>query len=376
MAFSAQHIRTLLIACLSVVPGLIGVGAQAQSRRATSEPERYLLTLGLDASHLRVAAGGKASVTLLKTQDSRDVAVAGIIGVRVPRDIALARILDDPAFLATHGGRFGAFGDPPAAADVRDVAFDKSEYRGLRKCRPGDCDFKLSAADMEAFAHEVSWSAPNAKAQADERLRHGLLRLVADYQRSGNAALPTYNDGGGVRASDAFDALLAQSHDLSGYAPELFRYLATYPTGRPDGARDFVYWSEDRLPRMRPTLTVNHVVTYLPPTGTAFVAKKQLYASHYFEGGLELLALVDAGVPFSAAGAAPNMYLITVRRFRFDYLPTGFFNIRGRVRSHMVDATRADLARARVAIEKPLTSGGERVLPQGPRPADRLVQRH
>ena len=357
MASSGKGTRLLPVVALSLLLLPTVSGGQAPGHGAGSELERYALTLGLSASQLRAAARGEAAVKLLQTQDGRDVAVAGIIGVGAPRAVAVARTLDDPAFNARGASRFGTFGDPPAEGDVRGLAFDRSEYRDLRSCRPGDCDFKLSAGDMAAFGRDVDWSAPNAKAQADERLRDALVRLVADYRRHGTAAMPTYNDGREVRASDAFSALVAQAHELSTCAPDVFRYLTTYPVAQPTGARNFMYWSENRLGRMRPTLTVNHVLTYVPPTGTAFLVKKQIYANHYFEGGLELLAVVEAGAPAGVGAETPNVYLIAVRRFRFDNLPVGLFNVRGRVRSQLVNATRADLMHTRAAIEEPrLTS--------------------
>jgi hypothetical protein len=354
MASSAKRTRLLLFVALALLLPPTGGGGEAQGRRIGSEIERYLLTLGLGAPQLRAAARGEAAVKLLTTQDNRDVAVVGVIGVRAPRAVAVARMLDDPAFLAAGASRVGAFGDPPSVGDVRGVAFDRSEYRDLRSCRPGDCRFKLSAGEMATFARDVDWSAPNAKAQADEHLRTELVRLVADYRRRGNAAMPTYNDGREVRASDAFDALVAQSRELAAFAPDVLRYLTIYPAAQLNGARSFMYWSENRIGRMRPTLTVNHVVTYVPPAGTAFLAKKQIYASHYFEGGLELLAFVEASAPAGTSAPAANVYLIVVRRFRFDYLPVGLFNVRGRVRSQLVEATRADLMRTRAAIEKPV----------------------
>jgi hypothetical protein len=334
-----------------------GGGTEAQGRHTGSDLDPYLVTLGLGASQVRAAARGEAAVRLLKTQDARDIAVAGVIGLRAPRAIVVGRMLDDPAFTAAGASRFGVFGDPPAVGDVLGVAFDRSEYRDLRSCRPGDCKFKLAAGEMAGFARDVDWSAPNAKAQADDRLRTGLVRLVAEYRRQGDAAMPTYDDGGGaVRASDAFNALVAESRELAAFAPDVLRYLTTYPATPPNGARSFVYWSENRVGRMRATLTVNHVVTYVPPAGTAFLAKKQIYANHYFEGGLELLAVVEAGAPADVSAKTPNVYLIAVRRFRFDYLPVGLFNVRGRVRSQLMDATRAELMRARAAIEKTLAS--------------------
>lgn len=295
----------------------------------------------------RTAQEGQPVVRLLDTDDNRDVAVLGTIRVWASRDAVVSHVLARRGVVLAGAGRFGVFGDPPVDADVRSVAFDRAEYKGLRTCRPGDCDFKLSAAEMRSYITEVDWSSPNAKQQADEVLRGQLLRLVTDYRQRGNAAMPTYDDGPGVRSADAFDAVLAQSAaTIAEHAPELSGYLTTSPTGRREGAYDFIYWSEERRPRMRPTLTVNHVVAYAPPHRTALVVRKQIYASHYFEAGLEVLAVMDADTPGSA-------YLVSVRRLRFDYLPGGILNVRGRVRGYMVDAMRADLTRERAAIERP-----------------------
>ena len=92
---------------------------------------------------------------------------------------------------------------------------------------------------MATFANEVDWSSPNAKAQADEHLRTALVRLVADYGQRGNDALPTYDDGGGeVRAGDAFNALVAQARELAAFAPDVLRYLTTYPAAPPNGVQE------------------------------------------------------------------------------------------------------------------------------------------
>ena len=194
---------------------------------------------------------------------------------------------------------------------------------------------------MKGFADSISWSAPDAKAQADARLRADLLRLIDGYRAHGDTALPTYDDTRGTRAADAFSALLAQSTVLYEYAPDLQRYLAEYPLNRPPNTREFLYWSEDHLRRLRPTLTLSHVVMYTPPTGVAGIAKKQLYESHYFE---LLAAFVDDRAP------SPTTYLLTVRRYRFDNLPGGLFNIRNRVRNQIRDMTRDDLARERESV--------------------------
>ena len=341
--------RRLLIGAIGIAFLSANASGQAQPQRSAPNADQYLRSLGLGTSQLRAADGGQVVVRLIKTDDPRDVAVIGMMAVRASRDAVVARALDLEGVGGARATEAGLFGNPPTPADVAAVQFDRSEYKGLRSCRPGNCAFKLSTSAMQSFTAGVDWSSPNAKAQADQRLRGDLLRLVADYQRRGNAAMPTYDDGPGVRSADAFAAVLAQAAPiLNVYAPELHRYLTTYPAGRPVGAHDFVYWSERRVSRMRPTLMVDHVVVYAPPNEVAFIVRKQVYANHYTEGGLELLAVLD-GDP---SAPAPTTRLIAVRRFRFDYLPVGFFNVRGRVRSRLVDATRDDLTRERAAIER------------------------
>lgn len=335
----------------AVAVGLLGPGGSPVPAVA-QEPNRalqeYLSRMGVSAAELDGAARGRAVVKLLPGANERDVAVFGIVGVSGARDTLRARALDVERLLGASRRRYHTFGNPATPADVAEAALDTSEYGSLRACHPGACDFKLPASQMTAFVQQVDWSSPNAKAQADALMRAGLLRLAEAYREQGNAATVAYADVRGARSGDVFGELVKQSSDLYQYAPELERYLTTYPGGRPAGTRDILYWSEDRLPHVRPTLTLNHVVVYAPPGGTAFVARKQIYASHYFEGGFELLAVVDAG----AAGGQSGVWLLALRRFRFDSLPTGVLNVRGRVREQLVEATRSDLERARATIQR------------------------
>ena len=344
--WTATH-RIILVALC----GVVGLGRPADALAQDGNPalESYLNTLGIDAQQRATIARGRAVAKLLPTADSRDVTVFGMISVNATRDTVVARTFDLDRYLAARGARFHIFGNPVSPADFSEVRFDESEYRGLRKCRPTDCDFKLPASEMMGLAQQIDWSARGAKAKADSQWQAWMLRLVEDYRSRGNEAMPSYDDGQTVKAADAFSALLAQTGDLYELPPELEHYLATYPAERPDSARDFLYWSEDRLPRLRPVVTLNHAVAYTPSRAgaAAFVARKQIYASHYFEGGFELLAIVDGGV----VGGEPITYLLSVRRFRFDYLPGGLFNIRGRVRRQLVDATRVDLERERSAMQ-------------------------
>lgn len=314
--------------------------------------DRYLRSsIGLDAGQIADAQRGRAVSKILATENSRDITVFGIIAVRATRDAYVARFDDVSRVVALRSQRFGIIGDPATPADFQGVAVDESEYRDLRDCKVNDCNFKLPASTMRQFAQDVDWNGRNAKAQVDSLVRVDLQQLVTNYRATGNAAMLRYDDSRGILASDAFEALLTQSPYLRDYATELRDYLTTYPSHRPAGTRDVLYWSENRIPRLRPTFTLNHMVAYTPPSGTPLVARKQIYANHYFEGAFELLAVFDA----PSVGGNPGIYLVSVRRYRFDNLPSGgFLNIRGRVRDKLADLMRSDLEQERKAVERPL----------------------
>jgi len=331
------HVRRVVLSCL--VPF---ASAMAQTPDAVNQ---YLHKMGLDDAQIASAAAGRAVAKLIPSKNDRDVVSFGVIGVPVSAADYMKHALDPGRLIGAGSSRFHIIADPATPADVRDVVFDSSEYRDLKSCKPGDCNFKMPASAMKSFTDGINWSAADAKAQADAKLQAGMLEFINAYRSRGNDAMLVYDDNGGVRASAAYSALLAQSSELFDYAPPLQKYLTSYPANRPKGARDILYWSTGRPPKLRPTLTINHVVVYPSSSGTTLIARKQVYANHYFEGAFELLAVASAGPD---AAAAP-IYLITVRRYRFDNLPGGVMNIRGKVRDGLVDATRSSLNRERAA---------------------------
>jgi hypothetical protein len=334
-------LTALLLGATSVRTAHAGDPAQALGR--------YVRGVALDATLLASAERGNAVVKLLETGNDLDVAAFGMVRVHASQESILAYFLDVDRSLEPPGGGFGRFGDSPGAPDVVGVAFDETEYRDLRECRPGNCRFKLPASAMQVFVRQVDWSRADAKAQADAILRDRLLRSAVEYRKRGDCEMMTFEDKGTVRARDVFQELAARMSAWLAYPEELKRHLTAYPAERPRGAREALYWSEARLPRLRPTITLDHVVAYAPAgsAGAAFVAKKQLYASHYLDGAFELVALVpgDGGTS-----------LLAVQLFRFDQLSGGPLHIRRRVQEQLQGALRSDLERWRGAAE-PRASG-------------------
>lgn len=335
----ALRARLAAVTSMLVLQGWAPPAAAGQTGNPGASLGAFLDRIGLSEAQRDSVAHGHFVVRLLPGGADCDVAVVGILEIGDVRGAVRARVLDVERLLSASGKTFHTLGDPATDADVSDALLDTSDYRELRGCRPGSCAFKLPGSAMETFNKRVDWSATDAKAQAD-RVMHGeLLRLAADYRARGNRAIRAYDDVHVAHSGDVFDELVTQSPYVHEYAPELGRYLTTYPAGRPPGTREILYWSEDRPPHLRPILTLNHVIMYAPSGGTVFVVRKQIYASHYFEGALELLAVVEG----EADTGSGTTHLLLLRRFRFDNLPGGPAGIRSRVRQRLMEMTRSEV---------------------------------
>ena len=338
---------TPMYSVLAVLGGL-STAIAASSAAAQQAPPRLtsFLTrrIGLDDAQLAAVERGEIVVKSLGTDNPRDVAVFGVVTLPSAREADAARLRDFRTSLrAPTRQRFGLFGASPAASDLEGLTIDRKEADDLKKCKPGSCDFKLPATEMQALRSRIDWSsAPEAQIAAYARKR--LAEYVADYRARGDSAMVIYDDNGNVRASSAFAALVAQSPYVYEYAPSLAAYMTAYPRMKSGDMQEAIYWSEDVAPRLRKVHSVNHVVLYSPAElgRVTLMATKQIYADHYFEAAFDLTTLVDR--------AAGGSYLVVLRRYRFDNLPSGgLLNIRGRVVGSLREQLRSDLERHRAA---------------------------
>ncbi len=340
---------------------LAGCGATVGVPLAAQQTPARLATflqqhIGLDQAQLASIERGDAIVKVLDTENKRDVAVFGIIAVDVPREVYVARLQDFPSSLrAPTRPRFGIFQVPASAADVEGASVARNDVGDLKDCHPGDCKIKLPATDMQRLHADIDWAAADPQGQLNAYLRRRLVEYVTDYRARGDSALVVYDNRGTVRASDAFAALLAQSPYVYQDIPSLRRYLAEYPHAELEGAHEVLFWATDSTSGLKPILSVTHLISYAPPElpGVNVVASKQIYANHYFEGAFDLAAIVDRAV----GAGKPGIYLVLLRRFRFDDLPSGgVMNIRGKVVGKLRDQMRVDLERQKATSEKALGS--------------------
>lgn len=329
---------------------MVLLAAPIRTQRQQAALTSYLKNrIGLDAAQLATVENGQAVVKLLDAPSQRDLAVFGIIQVDVPREFYIERLQDFPSSLRTpnrHG--FGIFHTPARANDVAGVTITHQDIAELKDCRPNACKSKMPGADMQRLRTEVNWAADDPSLQVNAYVRQRLVEYVTAYRAHGDSALVTYDDRGGVRANDAFATLLTQSPYLFQDVPSLRSYLAAYPRGKIDDARDVIFWADDRAPRLRPTLSVMHLVVFAPPEypTTTVVAAKQIYVNHYLEAAFDVTAVVDRR---SAAGQV-GVYLIVLHRFRLDAQPDA--KVRRILVKELRDQVESDLQRQREVSEQ------------------------
>lgn len=322
-----------------MLPLLLMLQAASPPRLADFLQQR----IGLDAAQVAAVERGEPVVKVLEARDRRDVALFGIITVPLARDAYVHAARDFPAALRTPSRtQLGVFSNPATAADVAAVVINPRDVAEMKDCKPGDCVVKLPATDMRRIHDQINWSASSAELQAQlsSYARRRLVEYVTDYRTRGDSAMAIYDDRGNlnVHAREAFAAQLAESPYVYDNLPSLRQYLANYPHASLPGAAEIIFWSEDVLPRLRPILSVTHLVVYSPPElpHTTLIAAKQLYANHYFEAAVDLTCVVDR---------PSGIYVLVLRRFRFDNLPGGILNIRGKAIGALRDQLTVDLRR-------------------------------
>jgi hypothetical protein len=287
---------------------------------------------------------GEAIVEPVRTGERRDVAVMGVIHVNRPRAevVKLTRATEGAAIGAAHGFMH-RLSTPATPDDFAALRLTEDDLKALSRCKQDACNLKLAAEDMARLRSIVDSAGANAPLDAESYFRWRLVELVNAYHSRGNAAMYVYNDRGSVHAGSAFDAMLADSCRLVAAAPELTQFLLHYPRAEEPGESSVVYWALDSLPRTHPTLRVMQEVMLTPAVEprVSIIATKQLYANHYFEAGLEILAAVDDSV---GGGST----VVILRHYRFDQLPRiAFIDLRGRVVAKLRDAVSSDLDRLR-----------------------------
>jgi hypothetical protein len=210
----------------------------------------------------------------------------------------------------------GRFSDPPALGDLDGLELDEDDVEAVSRCRPGSCDVKLSAAEIDAVRAAARDGGREWRASVQEAFRRLILARTLEYRAGGLDALQPYHDQEDpTPLAGEFDALVASSPYLAGRVPHLVSYFSEYPANEADGVESFLYWSKEALGG-KPVIALTHVAIFRPEGLDApelLVASRQFYATHYLTGSLALTAIVGGqdGQP---------RYLAYLNRSRVDVL--------------------------------------------------------
>jgi hypothetical protein len=318
-------------------------GAQSMSQSLTHFLKE---SIALTSDEMNVASSGKPVVKVLEPSDKREIVAFGIVSIAVPRSFYVDRAADFAASLRDPSRlRFALFSNPASSADVAGFSLPHDDVKDLASCHPGSCKVKLSADAITELQASLDPTTPSADSIVNAYFRSRMVKYVTAYRARGDAALIEYADARDrIAAAQVFADMLSRSTYMYQYAPTLESYLKSYPNHRPASAHEALYWSEEDLPGLKPTLTITHEVVYAPSElpGTTLIASKQLYADHYLDGALGLTAAVDQAT--SDAAAPSSIYLVLLRRLHFDDLPSGgLMNVRGKVIGKLRDQTETSL---------------------------------
>jgi len=295
---------------------------------AIREVHQYLTSNSFTAEEIARFDGGE-SVATAATPGSGEMIAIAAVKIHAPRD----RVLDYYGQMISYVDgtttlAFGRFSTPPAPGDVQDLSFDREEVEDLRACKPGKCDIRLSGAGIEALRSSVDWSAPDVVERVNAFARKAALDYVTAYQSRGDPALVTYNDRSKpVSLLQQWRGIVGNAAHFQEYAPELKAYLEQYPGGSLSGGRDVLYWVKENY-GLKPVISIVHGVIYQPPSRAdrAFVAQKQIFASHYYDASLAMATLLSA-----TENGVPVTYLMYANRSRGDLLRGGFGGVKRNV---------------------------------------------
>ena len=259
---------------------------------------------------------GGAVVTIMPAR-GRDLAAFGITRTSASgsRLIAWTREIE-----RLYRGRYipaiGRFSAPPRLEDLSALTLDDDDLGDLRKCRPGDCDVKLSDPELDQIRRAA---ADGAGDRWEEGIllafRQVVLARAQSYLAAGLTVAPPYHDR---KTPISPDAEFAEVTARVGLEPidgaRALRYFHSYPAGDAAGVESLLYWSRETLGGGKPIVSITHVAIFRnlhPPLPYAAVAARQVYASHYLTASLSFTIIVGG------LDAAPH-YLVYLRRLRTD----------------------------------------------------------
>jgi hypothetical protein len=205
------------------------------------------------------------------------------------------------------------FSDLPRIQELDELSLDDADLNSIQRCRPGSCDIKLGASEIERVQRAAA--APDWKSKVQDLFRSFVFERVQAYLARGHEGISGYP----INLQERFSAILRRS-PLPERMPEFANYVENYPGRKLPGVESFLYWSKENFGK-KPVVSVTHV-SMMAGKGRAglpamLVAGKQVFATHYMNASLNLTAVLTGP-------AGSHNYLALLTRTEVDLLG-GYF---------------------------------------------------
>ena len=336
---------------LFLLAALIPSVARAQTPAAEPAPRPFLRqVIKLTDGQLAAIEKGEVVTKQLPAPEKAEIAAFGVVKVKGTLATLRERMRDLQSFRKVPQiPEIGRFSNPPRVEDLQGLTFPDADLDALKKCKPGKCDVKIGTAGLQTVA-AFDWNAADAAARASALVKEQLAAYVKAYAAGGTDAMGVTVDKSQPKAlSGEFRTLLKNSPYLVDYVPAFNEYLAAYPKGSLADTEDVLYWTKDTF-GLKPVVSMYHATIHAPKDGRAglLLANKTIYASHYFNAALEIMAAVPT--PDSAGG--PGFYLLDLYRTRIDP-PTGMLSgvLMGKVKSGIEQGVALNVQNAKARVE-------------------------
>lgn len=220
----------------------------------------------------------------------------------------------------------GRFSATPRLEDLAGLTLDKDDADTIAGCRGERCGIKLSPNEVATM--RLAMGRDRVGPAAQQAFREVVLARALAYLAHGRTSAPP------------------PSFLLTNW-PEVGRDLPEFPRRIVSGSESFLYWAKDHFGG-KPIVSVTHVtIVRGERTGDpeVLVAGRQVFATHYMDGGWSLTALMR--------GEQSN-YLTYTNQSEIDLLD-GWYG--GLVRRIMERRLREEAAEALDGVRRRLESG-------------------
>lgn len=346
---------------------LISAGVDGDGQRATSAFDLLQACIALDPGDIRRLDAGKTIARVL-AEDDGHIAVFGARRIAADGDrlVAWMRQIEQ-----LRQGKFveslARFSNPPSVTDVSQLVLDEDDLDGLRECVPGQCRVKLTAAEIALMRRDIDAAGLAWSGEADRLFRRFLVERVTAYRTRGLGAIDRYADGRTPASLQTiFRSLLDHTPCLSARLVGVRGYLEKYPDVSEPELETVFYWSKERL-RGKPIISATQMIFAAaagPGWSVTAAVTKQLFATHYINGSLNVTAIVASD---------RGNYLVILNRTNVDFV-RGFFG--GVARFAVERGVKAELPGILDHLARTLESGPPSGAPTSQRKDPRLITRH